>query len=311
MITEGFVIDTDQQALLPTLDEDRLRHFEDHVARLRPVFQRADQALRFRAYLRGLLEPVGRKNVEAIAAAASQSMVVESDLSQALQHFVSHSPWDSRRLLSALRRQNRARRQDREAVWVVHDTAFSKKGQHSVGVMRQFARTPGKKINCQLGVFIAQIGPAGYFPLSARLYLPAAWIRENTEGAMRGIPEEFRSFASKSDIALSLLEELQAEGETPRPIVAEGGYLADNKFVQRTRELRLSLAPERIGWLESALQRQAWLKSALGLDHFEGRTWHGWHHHVSLVLAAYDVLAAENFSRDLPPFAQGRAGEIR
>jgi SRSO17 transposase len=28
------------------------------------------------------------------------------------------------------------------------------------------------------------------------------------------------------------------------------------------------------------------LKTALGLDHFEGRTWHGWHRHVTLVTAA-------------------------
>jgi SRSO17 transposase len=27
-------------------------------------------------------------------------------------------------------------------------------------------------------------------------------------------------------------------------------------------------------------------KTALGLDHFEGRTWSGWHRHVTLVTAA-------------------------
>lgn len=28
------------------------------------------------------------------------------------------------------------------------------------------------------------------------------------------------------------------------------------------------------------------LKHGLGLDHFEGPTWRGWHHHVTLVTAA-------------------------
>ncbi|MFE7276477.1 IS701 family transposase, partial [Streptomyces sp. NPDC057623] len=28
----------------------------------------------------------------------------------------------------------------------------------------------------------------------------------------------------------------------------------------------------------------------LGLDHFEGRTWRGWHHHVTLVTAAQAFL---------------------
>jgi SRSO17 transposase len=32
------------------------------------------------------------------------------------------------------------------------------------------------------------------------------------------------------------------------------------------------------------------LKHALGLDHFEGRSWSGWHHHVTLVTAAHAFL---------------------
>jgi len=32
-------------------------------------------------------------------------------------------------------------------------------------------------------------------------------------------------------------------------------------------------------------------KQMLGLDQFEGRTWKGWHHHVTMVLLAYAYLA--------------------
>jgi len=32
------------------------------------------------------------------------------------------------------------------------------------------------------------------------------------------------------------------------------------------------------------------LKHGLGLDHYEGRTWRGWHHHVTLVSAAQAFL---------------------
>lgn len=35
------------------------------------------------------------------------------------------------------------------------------------------------------------------------------------------------------------------------------------------------------------------LKDELGLDHFEGRGWRGFHHHASLCIAAYAFLAAE------------------
>ncbi|GAX57120.1 transposase [Streptomyces olivochromogenes] len=35
------------------------------------------------------------------------------------------------------------------------------------------------------------------------------------------------------------------------------------------------------------------LKHGLGLDHFEGRSWAGWHHHVTLVTAAHVFLTEQ------------------
>jgi SRSO17 transposase len=35
------------------------------------------------------------------------------------------------------------------------------------------------------------------------------------------------------------------------------------------------------------------MKGELGLDHFEGRSWQGWHHHVTLVALAYAFLMME------------------
>ncbi len=44
------------------------------------------------------------------------------------------------------------------------------------------------------------------------------------------------------------------------------------------------------------------LKGQLGLDHFEGRRFRGWHHHVSVVLACYAFIVAER-ARHFPPAA--------
>lgn len=55
------------------------------------------------------------------------------------------------------------------------------------------------------------------------------------------------------------------------------------------------------------------LKEELGLDHFEGRHWLGWHHHVTLVTLAYAFLRFEqarlkkNFWCDLAPSAEEAA----
>jgi SRSO17 transposase len=42
------------------------------------------------------------------------------------------------------------------------------------------------------------------------------------------------------------------------------------------------------------------LKTELGLDHFEGRTWQGWHHHVTLVCAAHAFLTLQRLDPKAP-----------
>lgn len=285
---------------LPPLTGPRIARFEKYVSAFRTVFHRADQFLRFRAYIRGLLEPTDRKNVESIAAAAGRAMVTESNLPQALQHFVSHSPWDARRLSAAVRRYTIAPRPDPSAVWVVHDGVFAKKGRHSVGVQRQFARSLGKKINCQVGVFVARLGPAGYFPLAARLYLPGSWLRENTDP--RAIPAEDREPATKSEIALRLFDELGAEGDAPVGVTGEAEYVTREEFREQLTVRGLIAQDSQEDRVAEALRRFEWLKRTLGLDHFEGRAWHGWHHHVALVFTAYGFLWEEAATPDAPPF---------
>jgi len=45
------------------------------------------------------------------------------------------------------------------------------------------------------------------------------------------------------------------------------------------------------------------LKGEVGLDHYEGRRYPGWHHHVSVALVCYAFLAAER-ARSFPPEGQ-------
>ncbi|HVZ34983.1 MAG TPA: transposase [Polyangiaceae bacterium] len=45
------------------------------------------------------------------------------------------------------------------------------------------------------------------------------------------------------------------------------------------------------------------LKGELGLDHFEGRSFPGWHHHVSVVLCCYAFVIAERVGA-FPPSAR-------
>jgi len=54
------------------------------------------------------------------------------------------------------------------------------------------------------------------------------------------------------------------------------------------------------------------LKGELGLDHFEGRRFRGWHHHVSVALCCYAfVIAERNRIFPLPTRRRGAAGPYR
>jgi SRSO17 transposase len=63
------------------------------------------------------------------------------------------------------------------------------------------------------------------------------------------------------------------------------------------------------------------LKEELGLDHYEGRGWQGWHHHVTLVCLAYAFLLLErrrlkknstaDFARGAPMSANGADAHVR
>jgi SRSO17 transposase len=44
-------------------------------------------------------------------------------------------------------------------------------------------------------------------------------------------------------------------------------------------------------WIEQGYQQ---LKDELGLDHYEGRAWQGWHHHVTLTMLAFGFLTLES-----------------
>jgi SRSO17 transposase len=279
----------------PALGPVRLARLEAFAERFRDVFPRSDQHRRFVAYLAGLLTAAGRKNVEGIAAAAAGLAPAEADLVQALQHFVTRSPWDAGRLFAACRRTRPGAVADPAGVWAVHDAVFPKKGRHSAGVQRQFARTLGRKVNCQIGVVLAQVGPAGYFPLAARLYLPGYWLRENADLVEQTVPAEARRPASKAELALELIDEVRAEGRTPGSgtIAAEDGYRRELEEQLPARGLRVGDATEP---LAEALRRFDGLRTTLGLDHFEGRTWAGWHHHVGLVFTAFTFTGCESGS---------------
>ena len=206
------------------------------------AFRRADQLRWFKLYLRGLLDGAVRKNVESIAAHAVSDAPESAGLSQALQHFISNSPWDANRVTTiyrdALPDEFRG-----PGVWVVHDGVIEKKGRHSVGTQRQFARSLGRKVNCQLAVVVGRFGAFGYVPLAVRLYLPRILApreplgrRKDRPGGVAGHPRP--NPVSHSNCSSNSAAKVGGEGV----IVAEDGYAADERFRDALAPHALQLA---------------------------------------------------------------------
>src|SRR3954469_2734885 len=213
----------------PRLPPPRLARLEEYLPGYRDLFARADQARSFGLYVRGLLHGDHRKNVESIADQVRHADLRAADLAQSLQHFVAQSPWDAGQVLARYRQLVRPAAGG--GTWVIHDGIIPKKGRHSVGVQRQFARTLGRKVNCQVAVAVSEV--AGLcVPLTARLYLPAFWLRENQARAERTIAEPFRRALSKAEVGLELIRELLAGGR-PAKVFAEDGYLSVPTFSDR------------------------------------------------------------------------------
>lgn len=71
--------------------------------------------------------------------------------------------------------------------------------------------------------------------------------------------------------------------EWPLHEVAPTKFFFSNLPEKTSRRELVRLAKRR-WWVEHSYRE---LKDELGLDHFEGRSWRGWHHHVTLTMLAY------------------------
>lgn len=279
--------DTHQPVARPSdLDAGQLLSY---VETFRDIFSRAEQVRWFEVYLRGLLITPGRKTVEAIARfVATDGLSASGAMSQSLQHFLTSSQWDEDSLLAEVRAQIPTIGES-GSVWVIHDANFLKRGRHSVGVHRQFFRDLQMKAGSQSGVMISQIGPSGYLPLRLRLYLPRTWLSEASERQLSAIPPAFREPIGKPELALRELRKLLAEGRAPKLVVGSDAYSSALEFASKELDVNFQ-ATHNASAVERAERGYASLKDHLGLDHFEGRSWRGWHHHTASVIAAYTFL---------------------
>src|ERR687884_608300 len=114
--------------------------------RLAPSFERAEPRQRAIAYLRGLLSPAERKNSWQLAEVSGDATPY------AFQHLLRRALWGPEAVRDELRHDIVQPLGDSEAVLVIDETGFLKKGRPAAGVARQYRGTAGKVETCQIGV---------------------------------------------------------------------------------------------------------------------------------------------------------------
>jgi len=153
---------------------------------------------------------------------------------------------------------------------------------------------------------------AEHTPMSAKqlaLSLPAKAWRTVTwrEGSRRPLRSRFAALRVRPAHRDQKLHQPRAEEwlliEWPRGDEEPRKYWLSN--LPATTLLRDLVALAKQRWIIERDDQE--LKQELGLGHFEGRSWRGFHHHATLAIAAYGFLVAER-SRFSPSACAGGLG---
>jgi len=357
-------------------------------ARLAARFRRAEPRRRALAYLRGLLSSVARKNGWQLAEQAGEATP------DGMQRLLAAADWDADAVRDDLCAYVIDHLAEPDAVLVVDETGFLKKGDKSAGVQPQYSGAAGRTANAQIGVFLTYAAPRGHTFLDRALYLPGSWTDDRARCRAAGIPDEV-AFATKPALAQAMLERALGAGVPAAWVTGDevygGDYHLRAALEAREQPYALTVSAKQALWVDwqqhqartlvaaqpaAAWERlscgdgskgprlydwlripinqphgeawQRWLvarrgltnpddprsiayflvfapaqttlaalaevigtrwgiectfeesKGAVGLDHYEVRSWHGWYRHITLAMWAHAFLTVTRASTLAP-----------
>ena len=135
--------------------------------------------------------------------------------------------------------------------WIIDDTGFPKKGQHSVGVARQYCGQLGKQDNCQVAVSLSVANHHASLPVAYRLYLPEDWAADSKRRRKTGVPEEI-GFKTKPEIALEQIAAACKAGLPRGVVLMDAGYGCNTDLRAGIRALGLryvaGIMPQTTVW---------------------------------------------------------------
>ena len=308
-------------------DGSELR-FAGYVEGLASVIGHADRVGPLRDYCVGLMLPCERKSVEPMAAVTAPERAAAQH--QSLLHFVGNAAWSDERVLAKVGEMvlPQVERHGPIEAWIIDDTGFPKQGRHLRGggtailwpawQTRQLSGR-GVAIGCQ-----SPCQPAGGLSAIFAARLPPKLIRRDPRHGPNSVKALALALPANAWRTIKWHEGsadwLSSRFARLRVRVAHRDYnLTESRpeewlLVEWPEEEKeptkywLSTLPEGIAFRRLVdLAKLRWrierdyqeLKQEVGLGHFEGRGWRGFHHHATLCIAAYGFLIAER--ETIPP----------
>jgi SRSO17 transposase len=193
------------------------------------------------AYLQGQMTMESGRNFAGIA----NSM--ENSDGQALQHFMSNSPWSGQGVFEQIRDEIKEKPELHPgSVLILDEYADEKAGRESAGAYRQYNGRMGKVDMCQVAV---ALGYANWklepWPLwamvDAEIFLPEAWFgAEYAELRKKvGVPKERTDFETKPDLGLKMIRRAKVAGLPFEAVLCDSLYGRSSQFRHALREEHL------------------------------------------------------------------------
>jgi len=201
----------------PALTE-YLKEFDD-------CFGRVTTRRHLDTYVQGQLSDLRRKSVEPMADAAGVAP-------RTLQEFLGLFRWDEALVRDRLQERVARRHGHPDAVGVLDETSFPKKGTHTACVQRQYCGASGKTDNCVVSVHLGYAAGDFHTLLDGELYLPRqTWHADRARCRAVGIPDDV-VYRSKWQIGLGQIQRALSNGLRFAWMTFDEGYGGKPPFLR-------------------------------------------------------------------------------
>ncbi|MCP4405152.1 MAG: transposase, partial [bacterium] len=177
--------------------------------------------------LKGSLLMEGTRSYVEVA----RQIVAPLDDGQNYQHFMSDSPWDSRRLFDEIQRQIGQMPELSGGMFNIDDSGDRCSSTNKAGAQRQYLGRLGKVDIGQVGVVASYYRDGVWALVDAELFLPESWFTKDKKALWKRyhIPPE-REFGKKLEIAQARIAHAIDQGLPFEVVGADTWYGRDGTF---------------------------------------------------------------------------------